>query len=253
MNKSNKLIVAAALGLALVQGAYAGEEIANLDAGVTANQTDTTLVSRSKFDADYVENGVHIIIPKILPKAVIKDGESALWNTYYGKELSLLMQDAYKNAGYSVAGGSIFRSGEYYHQFLVFSGNKEQFYKLNQYGAQAGANKTLFMRGVSAIYTVTAAVVGTKLGGLNVGSKAGDLALKNTTTNEQEIFSSFAIFDGYEGINAKDTDIIQVFAVTTGPARAQKKTRVVFVSENGVMDSDLITKTIMKAQNFSKE
>jgi len=250
MKHTKQLMAAILVSLALSQTAYATEDVAQAD---PAGQPGATVSNAVKFDVDYVENGTRIIIPKVLSKTVLTGGQSVLYSTYYGKQLSQDMQDAYKEAGYSVKGASVFRSGEFYHQFLVFAGNKEQFNKLNQVGAQQLANKTLFNRGVAAVYSVAAAVVGTKLGGLNVGAQAGDLALKNVSTKEQEIFSSFAIFDGYEGVEAKDTDIIQVFAVTVGTNYSQKKGRVVFVSENGVMDSDLITKTIMKAQNFSKE
>lgn len=76
MQVNKKIIVAIVLAMAITQTSYATEDTTQTP--TLASEAEVGTATQAKFDVEYVENGVRVIIPKLLPS--LPDGNNAAQN-----------------------------------------------------------------------------------------------------------------------------------------------------------------------------
>lgn len=216
--------------------------------------------SSIKYDVDYTDEGVHVIIPKMLPETKVKAGGRLTYSVSgYSGPVSKALNDSVANSyiatGFEAAPPNLFKlNGTEYSQVLAFSGNAEGLDNLNNNYTKAKIRDTV----LTTVGHVTGAVagffigrsVGENFGAGNFGATVGTTSGLSGGGNVNIKNAKSAVFDGYQSIAAKDTDKIEIYGVSTQGDKYQGN--IVFITEKAEVDDAVIIRGIIKAQNITK-
>ncbi|MDD2934794.1 MAG: hypothetical protein PHO76_13005 [Methylotenera sp.] len=224
-------------------------------AGISAfadTENDATIKSAAvltatKYDLDYMDEGVQVIIPKMLAETKVKAGSNVL-NSSQPESIGGAVASAYESAGFIPKGNIVWIFGTKYNQTLAFSGSKDSLAELNEsYTKNKIIDGVLTWSGI-----IVRATVGYIIGGAVAGSggSAGGVSSGVTSGHSNYLLENAkaAVFDGYELLPAKDLDIIEIYGVTS----PEGSSKVIFITDRTQIDEAVVVRGIIKAQNFVK-
>jgi hypothetical protein len=253
--KTNQLLMSAVI-LALSLNAQANETVA--EEPTAASQPAVIAPSAVQYDADYMDEGVRVIIPRILPRKAVSDRKIIVEPKVYGKfhtqidqDFDLKMISEYKAGGYEADFNGLFNSGYHIGQSLAYVGSKEELLALNQGYGRASTTSKWLAGAVNVAGGVVGAVVGNRVGGsFGAGALGGSLGTMARSSDGLKKLKP-AIFDGAQSIPAHDGDIISVYGVWSDGESNQGN--IIFITNmTGVENDAVVIRAIMKAQNIVK-
>jgi hypothetical protein len=254
--KTNQLLMSAVI-LAISLNAQANEVIAEQPS--VAPQPTTVAPVTVKYDADYMDEGVHVLIPHILPHKIIPSGKILVdikgvskATAQMDKALNISMIEAYKANGYDAAGNLAWNSGFHVSQSLAFVGSKDDLIGVNQGYGYASTSSKVSAGIVNVVGGVVGVFVGNKLGGpVGAGALGGSLGT-SARSSDQIAKLKPAIFEGAQSIPVNEGDIISIYGVWSDGS--SNTGNVIFITNMTGVDNDaVVTRAIMKAQNIAKQ
>lgn len=257
MNKS-KFAVAMALALTVIASnqvlAMADDAVQKPDVAISE-----TTAPAVKYDVDYMDEGVRVIIPHTLPQTRVGSADGLMDITFKGTSL---LSDKYKGMGYVVnplpSFSTLFTHQKHlentfvFSQFVAFIGRKEKLAKLNESYAEAQkAEKTKNMVGdiASTLFGAVFAIATGSAGAAAIGT--------GPHNNETLRRAKFAVFDGYQDLPLTNENAITIMGTTTGVfsvANSKNEGIVILITpdEKFNISVDVLTRAIIKAQNIVK-
>lgn len=216
-----------------------------------------------KYDVDYMDEGVRVIIPKLLPELKIKDGERLDYkHKYYaGKDQTPTatargfddsVASAYKSLGFDIGYSSALHGGTEVNQFLAFPlGNLSSLDKFNKNFGKANFIDTVKTIAFNTVGVVGGAIIGGAVGGTGgaIQGSVGSLG-RDSTGNFNIKNAKSAVFDGYQNLPAKADDNIVIYGVATQGGKSSGN--VIFITSKAEVDEAVVIRGVIKAQNISQ-
>lgn len=217
---------------------------------------------KQDWHADYIDDGVRVIVYEALPAVSIKDGSSLEYSYKYypGKDQSPTMEarafddvvaEAYRGIGFEVNRSTLFSGGTEINQFLAFPlGSLSDLTMVNKSFGRANFIDTLRTIAANTVGVVGGVFVGGAVGGTGgaVHAAVGSLGRDSVGSFNMKTIKT-AVFEGYENIPAANGENVAIYGVSTQGGRNSGK--VIFITDKNYVDEAVVVRGIIKAQNIT--
>jgi hypothetical protein len=207
-------------------------------------------------ELDYIDDGVRVIIPKVLPMTVVSASDKISYTTpgiKAKRPLSEMVCNEYVAQGYDAAPKTLSRSfGKSFGQELAFAGNADQLEDLNFHKDDISSSDATHRVAGGLIRGLSAFAAGRLLGLNTTGSVVGAgevVATGPSDAVQRDMAVKKAMFDNYKDIPAKNGDAIEIYAVSANG----KDGNIIFITEKAQVDDKIVARGIIKAQNIVKQ
>jgi hypothetical protein len=199
-----------------------------------------------KYDVDYMDEGVRVIIPKMLAETKVKAG-GFLRYLNSKEEMNVAVKDAYIANGFNFDQTAFFVHGDKYSQSIAFKGNKEQLKEVNLTNGKA----RLVDGAITGAGVVVRGALGYVLGGVAAGSTGsaaglGAGVLGGNGLNKSLESARSAVFDGYDQLPVNEGDTVVIYGVSS----PEGKSTVILITPNIADNEQVLIRGILKAQNI---